>query len=176
MKDQGFLELHKIYYGKKTPLNYNENSPWMKNLLTELSEGVELSLESSEHATLQFAGVAFKNKDRTYEECVFLEGKLLARFPVICANTGEVFLDELSVLVQSCFIDEKYQSEQDMADEIEIQLEGVAWDLYFQTKNSLNLSETFHEYLFLNKNPVPMKESGDEVIEGEKVFSKELLH
>ncbi len=135
----------------------NEREDWMEELLHELSEGVSdpRAAFRKDPGELRFTGEIRRKKDAIYDDHVVLRGELYARFRATCVQSGELIWDEIRVPLRAVFLSQEIIKKYYYEDEITIEVEGEAFELYGYEGQLVELPPVIKEQLFLNKNPYP---------------------
>lgn len=154
------LNINKIGLNKSYVLKLDQTRPWIKELLNELHEEVNMKFVSpSSHGEISFDGEYYKKNKSQYGDYVIFKGKLFVRFNTNCVSTGKNMMDTIDIDISACFISSSLQNDESFKDEIDIYMDNDNHDLYFYEGHYIDLKEAFHEYIYLNKNPYPRIDS-----------------
>jgi hypothetical protein len=131
-------------------------TPWMAELLEELNEDLtDSDYEGEGNASIEFKGELVRKWNDRFNDYIILTGEIRASFYALEINSGEAILDHIEVPVRACWIQEELREKFGYEEETEIWFDEDEYDLYFYTRNNVELKPVLSEYLFLNKNPYP---------------------
>ncbi|MBK23066.1 MAG: hypothetical protein CME70_03580 [Halobacteriovorax sp.] len=135
-------------------LELDATQDFMTELLDELHENVSKD-ELGDDAAISFNGEIEKIKGK-YEEFLQFTGALDLTYYTHDIITNEVMTDRLEQEVKCLLLTKEVGQKLQMEDEIEIELNGEEYDLYFLDEDDcFNIKDVLHEYIYLNKNNYP---------------------
>ena len=148
----------KLHYGDSKQFKFNQDDLWLNEILGELVDelGGELNSEIDCIIGVHLEGSKFQH--HTYRDAVLLKGSLVVKYPASSSINGDQVQQELSVPIQSVFIDSSFEDNEELKEEITLFVEDQEWDLYFHNNGIVDLKTVIHEYIFLNRNPYPGSE------------------
>jgi len=131
-------------------------TPWLGQILTDLNDDISDSdYDGDGETSIVFKGELIRKWNERFNDYVFLTGEVKVSFYTLEINSGEVILDHIDVPVKACWIQEELKEKYGYEDETEIWFDEDEYDLYFYTRNNVELQPVLNEYVFLNKNPYP---------------------
>ena len=143
---------------------YYELTPkqdWVRELLLELNEKADGKSpeEYLEDSNLQVELKIKKNFNKEFGDLLLVKLNLTTQFHTQCIRTLENMEDSLEVSVNTCFMDKKNESNEELSEELEIYEDQEVHELYFYEKGFADLKEMIHEQIYLNINQYPVKDA-----------------
>ncbi|MCO4793213.1 MAG: hypothetical protein KC493_05865 [Bacteriovoracaceae bacterium] len=137
-------------------VSLNSDTPWLVEILSDLNgELRESDFEGDEKSTISFQGELIRKWNERFNDYIILEGEVKATFFTLEINSGDVILEHMNIPVKACWIQEELKEKLGYEDETEIWFDEDEYDLYYYTRNNVELKPVLHEYVFLNKDPYP---------------------
>lgn len=142
-------------------LSLDENTPWLKDLLDELCEGLTVDdyEQGEEIPSISFEGLIKKEQDDKVKDFVILEGQLNVLFYTLCVKSGTVITDQIEASIDAAFIHSAMKEQMGLDDEVDIFLLNKEFELYYLEKGKADIKPVLSELAFVNKNPYPSLES-----------------
>lgn len=145
-----------------TPKYYElqTDNEWVKELLAELNEKAE---EKSPEDYLAETSLSMqleisKEFKQQYGEYLLVKGELEGKFVTQCVRTLEDMPDSIQLHIKACFLDRRFEKEEEFAEQLEIFEKDTVFELYFYDKGFIDLKEMIHEQIYLNINQYPVKD------------------
>jgi hypothetical protein len=157
---KAIVDIRGIKKGQTLEVEVNEKIDWVKELLDELSDGVDHQDEVVPYLKIFIS--LDKRFNEKFESFVLINGRIEALHPAICVRSGDSFLDKLDIPVNAIVIDDNLREKWGYDEEITMFFEDEEKDLYTFENSQIQVKEILHEYLFLNKNPYPKIGGEDE--------------
>lgn len=131
-------------------------TPWLAQILKDLNDDIsDADYEGEGETSIVFQGELIRKWSERFNDYIFLMGQIKVTFYTLEINSGDVILDHIEVPVKACWIQEELKEKFGYEDETEIWFDEDEYDLYYYTRNNVELQPVLSEYVFLNKNPYP---------------------
>lgn len=160
-------QINSKYNVLKHPLNntryfkLDKSQDWVGSLLKEFNEKAEEKTpeEYFENSEIKLDLEISKSFKHPYGEYLLVKGKLESNFFTPCVRTLEEMPDSVSIEFKTCFIESRFQEDEELKDQTEIFIADNMYELYFFEKGFANLTEMVHEQAYLSINQYPIKDA-----------------
>jgi hypothetical protein len=147
----------------KLPLNTPEalwvdnTQDWMGAILDEMNEGFDQSEREEVKSFMRFKGEIHKVNDPRMEEVVIIKGELSARICAICGRSGDLIGDEIDIQINAALLEQQIIQKRQLEEEVNVWVQNEEYDLFTYEQNKVDIVPMLKEYVYMNKNPYPMK-------------------
>lgn len=151
--------IHKFPLNNTKYFELDEQQNWLKALLTELNEKAQDKTpeEYLENSGLKLNLEITKKHSREFGDYLLVKGEFSANYFTACVRTLEEMTDSLNLSLKACFIATEYENDENFQDQTETFQDNELYELYFYSKNQIDMAEFVHEQIFLNMNQYPVK-------------------
>jgi hypothetical protein len=150
------FNLNTISIGTPSTWKLNAETPWVKDLLDELSENAPMETSFvGETPNLQLEIKLQKENHAQWGTILTMHCTVDATFITACVKTLAPMQDHLDVEFSAIFIDASLENDSYFEEQSETYINGKVWELYFYENNTAQIKEVIHEHIFLNLNYYP---------------------
>ena len=133
-------------------------NPWIKDLLLELNEHSSYGSieESLEHSELSIQLQLKRLQKPEWDQYLLIKADYQVTYHTQCVKTLQPIVETLQESFLACVVSHRLKDLEEFKDQTEIFTQADIYQLYFLEPNGqVNLSEIFHEQIYLNLNPFP---------------------
>jgi uncharacterized metal-binding protein YceD (DUF177 family) len=161
----GTLRVTKFPMDSEQHYKLDQTQPWIKAILIELNENAETKLpEEYLEDSFIFADIRIEKKfKQTYGECLLVSGSVRTEYVTQCIRTLNEMKDTLEVEFKACYLDNVYEENEELLDQVDIYMDGDVHELYFYEKKEANIKLLIHEQIYLNYNQYPVSDHDAEL-------------
>lgn len=154
----GTLVVTKFPMDTEQDYELDESQPWVRDILIELNENADTKLPE-EYIQDSYVRVDLKIEKKfnsTYGEYLILSGSVATEYFTQCIRTLKEMKDSMEVEFKACYLDSVNEKNEELADQVDIYMDGEVRELYFYDKRIADIKLLIHEQIYLNYNQYPV--------------------
>lgn len=162
---KGTLVVTKFPMDSAQQYDMDESQPWIRDILLELNENADTKLPE-EYVEDSFVNVKLtieKKFNSTYGEYLILSGSVSTEYFTQCIRTLKEMKDSLEVEFKGCYLDSVNEKNEELADQVDIYMDGEVRELYFYENRVADIKLLIHEQIYLNYNQYPVLDNDAEL-------------
>ena len=132
----------------------DERVDWVASLLEELNEKVSPCERGGLSSSLNFNLEVTHKSGGGLRDYLTLTGQIHAQFITRCVSSCEVMQEFQKTLLNAIVIPREYERSMGLKEETVFFTDNREWDLFYYDLK-VDVVEIIHEYLYLNKKPLP---------------------
>lgn len=154
---EGVINIMLFKFDDVIELELDHDSSWARKLLLELNEQAsELSDEEKiNQSSIKIDLKITKTRDHQWDDLLTAQASFYAEYKTHCVKSLELMTDSLRFDLDFCFINQSFETDEQLAEQTEIYIGSQNYELYFFKNNLANVAESIHEHAFLNLNQFP---------------------
>jgi uncharacterized metal-binding protein YceD (DUF177 family) len=155
---KGLLKVSKFPIDDEQHYKLDQKQPWIKDILLELNENADTRLpEEYLEDSLIFVDIRIIKKfKQTYGEYLLVSGSVRTEYFTQCIRTLGEMKDNLEIEFKACYLDNVYEENEELLDQVDIYMDGDVHELYFYEKKQADIKLLVHEQIYLNYNQYPV--------------------
>ena len=157
---KGTLTVTKFPMDAAQEYTLTKQHPWIREILIELNENADTKLpeEYLENSSINVDITVTKKFKQTYGEYLLITGSVNADYFTRCVRSLEEMKDNVEIEFKACYIDNAYEENEELLDQVDIFMDGDVHELYFYENRSANIKLLIHEQIYLNYNQYPVSD------------------
>ena len=162
---KGTLTIPKFPIDSAQEYSLTKEQPWIKDILLELNENADTKLpeEYLEDSFIDAEIKIEKKFKQAYGEYIILTGTVKTEYFTQCVRTLNEMKDNLEVEFKACYLDNVYEENEELQDQVDIYMDGDVYELYFYEKKMADIKLLIHEQIYLNYNQYPISDHDAEL-------------